>query len=356
MLNDLLLRDFRCFQECRVALHEETTLFIGRNAQGKTSLMEAACVLLRLQSPRTSNRAELIRLGAGSFLIEGTQNGRRLRCAQSSSTRRLALDGAVCSRSADYLNDSGLVVWMDHRDMNLLRGGGEHRRRHLDFAASQLFPDYLKALRGYERALRGRNHVLKRDAVISWRQADAFAHVMNGFAQVLRRHRQELVASMQPHVSAVHYDLSSGSEHVEVRYQPGHEADDLSEELAARRDEESRTRQTSAGPHRDDLLLSLNSLDASTYASEGQQRSLALAMKAAQARVLEEASGRAPLLLMDDIFGELDAQRRRALLRLLPPGTQKIITTTTLDWASGELPGGILYQVEAGGLRVDGGA
>jgi DNA replication and repair protein RecF len=353
MLNDLLLRDFRCFKECRVALHEETTLLIGRNAQGKTSLMEAACVLLRLQSPRTGNRSELIRLGAGNFLVEGTQDGRRLRCAQSSSSRRLALDGAVCSRSADYLTGSGLVVWMDHRDMNLLRGAGEHRRRHLDFAASQLFPDYLHALRGYERALRGRNHVLKRDAVIAWRQADAFAQVMNEFAQVLRRRRQELATAMQPHVNAVHHDLSTGAEKAELLYLPGFEADSLTEELAARRDEECRTRQTAAGPHRDDLQITLNSLDASTYASEGQQRSVALAMKAAQARVLEEATGRAPLLLLDDIFGELDAQRRRALLRLLPQGTQKIITTTTLDWASGDLPNGIVYQVEAAGLRAD---
>jgi DNA replication and repair protein RecF len=353
MLNDLLLRDFRCFKECRVALHEETTLFIGRNAQGKTSLMEAACVLLRLQSPRTGNRSELIRLGAGSFLVEGTQDGRRMRCAQSSSTRRLALNGNVCGRSADYLAGSGLVVWMDHRDMNLLRGAGEHRRRHLDFAASQLFPDYLKALRGYERALRGRNHVLKRDAVIAWRQADAFAHVMNDFAQVLRSRRQELVNAMKPHVSALHHDLSNGAEHAKLTYQPGFEADDLSEELKARREDESRTRQTIAGPHRDDLQITLNGLDASTYASEGQQRSVALAMKAAQARVLEEASGRAPLLLMDDIFGELDAERRRALLRMIPQGTQKIITTTTLDWASGNLPGGLVYQVEAAGLLTD---
>jgi len=348
MLSDLLLRDFRCFTECRVPLHPETTLFIGRNAQGKTSLMEAACLLLRLQSPRTSQKGELIRLGASTLLVEGTLDGKRLRCAQSATARRLAIDGAVCGKSGDYLGQSGLVVWMDHRDMNLLRGGAEHRRRYLDFAASQIFPDYLKALRGYERAVRGRNYVLKRDAVIQWRQADAFARVMDEFAQVLRARRAELIASIQPHVAKVHHDLSTGAEAVEVTYAPGFTEASLAEELAARRDEESRNRQTAAGPHRDDLTLTLNGLDASTYASEGQQRSAALALKVAQARALEAAAGKPPLLLLDDVFGELDAHRRRALLSLLPPGTQKIITTTTLDWARDEALVGTVYQVEAG--------
>ncbi|MCA1963874.1 MAG: DNA replication and repair protein RecF [Prosthecobacter sp.] len=354
MLTDLLLRDFRCFQECRVSLHEDTTLFIGRNAQGKTSLLEAACVLLRLQSPRTGNRAELIRLGAGTLLIEGTLAGRRLRCAQSASTRRLALDGAVCGKSADYLAGSGLVVWMDHRDMNLLRGGAEHRRRHLDFAASQIYPDYLHALRSYERALRGRNHVLKRDAIISWRQADAFAHVMSDHARVLRARRADLAAALQPHAALVHHELSAGAEALSLHFAPGWQGENLAEELAALREEEARTRSTSLGPHRDDLCLTLNGLDAATYASEGQQRSAALALKTAQARVLEDASGRPPLLLLDDIFGELDAHRRRALLRLLPAGTQKIITTTSLDWSTDPTSLGAIYQVEGATLAAQG--
>lgn len=351
MLTDLLLRDFRCFQECRVALHPETTVFIGRNAQGKTSLMEAACVLLRLQSPRTSSRSEMIRLSATTMLIEGLLEGKRLRCAQSATARRLALDGAVCTRSAEYLEASGLVVWMDHRDMNLLRGGGEHRRRYLDFAASQMFPDYLKALRGYERAVRGRNHVLKRDAVIQWRQADAFAKVMDDFAQVLQARRAELISGLQPHVTRVHADLSANAEVLLLNYLPGFAEGSLAEELLNRREEESRNRQTAAGPHRDDLSLSLNGLDATTYASEGQQRSAALSLKIAQACTLEASAGKPPLLLLDDVFGELDAARRRALLRLLPSGTQKIMTTTTLDWARDEPLTGLVYEVEAASVK-----
>jgi DNA replication and repair protein RecF len=346
MLTDLLLRDFRCFAECRVELHPEMTVFVGRNAQGKTSIMEAACVLLRLQSPRTSSRGDLIRFEAKNLLIEGGLGDRRLRCAQSATIRRLAVDGAVCGRSAEYLATSGLVVWMDHRDMNLLRSGADHRRRYLDFAASQMFPDYLKALRGYERALRGRNYVLKRDAVIQWRQADAFGKVMDEFAQVIQARRTELVEILKPHVQRIHTELSGGSEESLLTYVPSLGESGLLDRLMELRDEEQRTRQTAVGVHRDDLSLHLNAMDATRYASEGQQRSFALALKVAQAHALEQISGQPPLLLLDDVFGELDAHRRRALLRLLPPGTQKIITTTTLDWAEGEVLSGRIYQVE----------
>ena len=347
MLSDLFVRDFRCFAEAKLELHPDVTLLVGRNAQGKTSLIEAACVLLRLQSPRTSNRAELVRFGAATCLVEGSWHGKRLRYAQSATTRRLAVDGVTRGKSADYLSASGVVVWMDHRDMNLLRGGAEHRRRFLDFAASQMFPDYLHALRGYERALRGRNYVLKRDASIAWKQADAFARVMDGFAQTLWQRRAELCDALLPEVSQAHAKLSDGAEKVNISFQRTSDAAlSLFEALLTMRDDEARTRSTAFGPHRDDIGMRLNDLDATTFASEGQQRSFALAMKLAQAQVLEHACGSAPLMLMDDVFGELDAHRRRALLSCLPPGTQKIITTTNLDWAEADQLAGRVYGVE----------
>lgn len=352
MLTDLFVRDFRCFAEAKVELHPDVTILVGRNAQGKTSLIEAACALLRLQSPRTNQRAELMRFGAASFLVEAGWNGKRLRHAQSATARRLAVDGAVCSRMADYLAASGVVVWMDHRDMNLLRGGAEHRRRFLDFAASQMFPDYLHALRGYERALRGRNYVLKRDAVISWKQADAFAHVMDGFAQTLWQRRAQLCQALQPQVETAHESLSGGAENVQMSLSSTQEMGSLEQALLSMRDEEARTRSTAYGPHRDDISMHLNGLDATTFASEGQQRSYALSLKLAQAHVLEHARGEPPLMLIDDVFGELDAHRRRALLGCLPGHTQKIITTTNLDWAHADHITGLVYRVEKGQLTA----
>ncbi len=351
MLTELSVKNFRCFQAARLDLHGDTTVLIGKNAQGKTSLLEAACVLLRLQSPRTSARGDFIRFGEKTCLIEGTQSGQRLRFAANSTTRRLAVDDSVCGNSADYLKNSGLVVWMDHADMQLIRGGPENRRRFLDFAGSQIFPDYLKALRGYERALRSRNYLLKKETKVNWAQADAYACVMDGFSRTLAAHRRDLTVWLQPEVRSLHEKLSGG-ENTRITYVPNVNDGGLQEMLMALRSEEERNRSTAAGIHRDDLTLEIHDRRADTFASEGQQRTLALSLKIGQARVIEQQRGAAPLLLIDDIFGELDKTRRRAVLSCLPANSQKIITTTHLDWAEAGDVRGHTYEVGDWGIRL----
>jgi DNA replication and repair protein RecF len=351
MLTGLLLRDFRCFGQAEVQPHPRLTIFTGRNAQGKTSLLEAACVLMRLQSPRTSSRGDWMRHGAASCIIEGDWSGQRLRHAQTASARRLAVNGAVCPRQPEYLAATALVVWMDREDMNLVRGGAEHRRRWLDFAAAQLFPEHLPALRHYERALRARNFLLKRDAVIAWRQVESYDEVLDRQARIIREGRAVLLRRMQPWITAMHARLSDDAERAEARDAPGYEGEDLLSVLRAMRGAEARTRQTAAGTHRDDVSLYINDRPAAAFASEGQQRTLSLAMKLAQARVLEEGRGQPPLLLLDDIFGELDVRRRHALLEHLPEDSQKLVTTTTLSWTKKDWGGAEVWEVADGGFR-----
>lgn len=354
MLSQMLVRDFRCFAEAKLDLHPATTLLTGNNAQGKTSLLEALCVVLRLQSPRTSTRTELIRFGARSCLVEANlQNHHQLRFAQSATTRRLAVDNVVCTRSPDYLQNSLRVVWMDHADMLLVRGGADSRRRYLDFAAAQLHPGYLHALRHYERLLRSRNHLLKRDAIINWRQADAYAVALEEHGHFISHCRSQLVEALFPHVQSAHASLSSGRETALIQYQPGFDPAGLAQQLRAARAEEERTRSTVAGVHRDDLLLFVNDRPAGPFASEGQQRSLSLALKLAQVSTLTQSTGAPPLLLIDDVFGELDHSRRRALLSALPQDTQKVITTTSTEWMAEDLaPVGWQYHVEAATLST----
>lgn len=354
MLSQIEVRDYRCFPQATLALHPRTTVLVGRNAQGKTSLLEAACVLLRLQSPRTATRTDLIRFDCATLMVAGKWNGRGLRCGLSATTRRLALDGTVCTRQADYLAHSGLVVWMDHSDMNLIRGGSEHRRRFLDFAASQIEPEYLHALQGYQRALRSRNYVLKRESVVNWRQAEAYARVMESFHQTLTSQRRQLLTTLAPRATDMLDRLSHGHEVMELLYTPGCAEGTLFDTLMAQRAEEERTRTTATGAHRDEFKVMINGRAAESFASEGQQRSMSLALKMSQAQVLEQVRGEPPILLIDDVFGELDPARRRALLDGLPAGTQSLITTTHLDWAGILGDDVAVYEVEAG--TVKGGA
>lgn len=354
MLSRLLLRDFRCFGQAELALHPELTLLVGRNAQGKTSLLEAVCVLMRLQSPRTSTRGDFIRFGAKACVIEGQWNATRLRFGQSQTTRRLAVDESICGRSGDYLKSTARVVWMDHADMNLARGGAEHRRRYLDFAAAQLFPEYIPALKSYERALRSRNFLLKRDAAIAWKQVDAYGAQLALHGEVLARCRAELVTRLAPHAAHAHAQVSGVTEEAVMVYERGYAGDLLEQALLDGRTDEQRTRSTISGVHRDEVRLRINGRDAGAFASEGQQRTLCLALKLAQARVLEDGAGEPPLLLMDDIFGELDKRRRAALLAYLPSHAQKIITTTFVDWVGEDVLPGAVYEVEEGTVALRG--
>jgi DNA replication and repair protein RecF len=144
--------------------------------------------------------------------------------------------------------------------------------------------------------------------------------------------RSALVARLEPFATQAHREISGKGESLDVKFAPG-TAGDFAEELSRSREEELRLRQTVVGPHRDDLQISVQGISAQQYASEGQQRTVALALKMAQGRVLLEETGASPLLLIDDIFGELDPQRRNALLAYLPANAQKFVTATTLQWA-----------------------
>ena len=357
-LTSLRLRDFRCFPSLNCALDGGVTLFTGDNAQGKTSILEAVCVLLRLQSPRTSTGKELVRFGAPGFGIAGTLHGQDLTHTVSGIDKNLLIDGEPVRRTADYLAASGLVVWMGNGDLELVSGTGEPRRRYLDFLGSQLFPEYRAALKSYGKALRQRNFLLKRDASPPWQEIDAYTAVLVPHGQALLTLRAALLEKLTPHAAAAHAAIraadpgSATPETLSLTWQPGGDAASLAAQLHHRRAEEARRRVTVCGPHRDDFSAALDGLPAVTYASEGQQRTIALALKLAQATLLRETRQQSPILLLDDIFGELDPHRRNALLAALPADCQKLITTTHLGWMEAQPLEAQRYQVERGAIRA----
>ena len=356
-LTSLRLRDFRCFPALNCAPGGGITLFTGDNAQGKTSILEAVCVLLRLQSPRTTSGKELARFGTDGFGIAGTLNGQELTHTVSGAEKKLLINGEPARRTADYLAASGLVVWMGNNDLELVSGTGEPRRRYLDFLGSQLFPEYRAALKFYEKALRQRNFLLKRDASPAWQEIDAYTTVLVPHGQLLLRLRAALLEKLTPHAASAHAAIraadpgSATPEILSLTWKPGGDAVSLASQLYDCRAEEARRRVTVCGPHRDDFSAALDGLPAGTFASEGQQRTVALALKLAQATLLNEVRQQSPILLLDDIFGELDPHRRNALLAALPADSQKLITTTHLGWMGTQPLDGQRYQVDRGTIR-----
>ncbi len=344
MLRSLKVRHFRCFDAREVEFAPGLNCIVGPNAQGKTSLLEAACVLLRLASPRVTRLAHAIQHERRGFVVDGhiesrpAAGARHLQFYFGRERKKLALDEVEQRSAGEYLQ-IGRVMWFSNADIDLVRGSGEPRRRFLDFVAAQRDTGYRRALRDYERALRSRNLLLKA-AAPKWREIGAFDEPLLAAGNAVSAVRRSLVAELQPEVNAAHAAISAGCETLRMEYAPG-AGEDFAATLRAAQTEDARLRQTSVGPHRDDVHIFVNETS-SDFASEGQQRTLVLAMRLGAARLLEQHFGAPPLMLFDDIFGELDLARRNALLAILPAGAQKIITTTHLDWMPAGTPASVV--------------
>ena len=346
MLTQIKLRDFRCFERLEIDLVPGTQFFVGDNAQGKTSILEAVCVLLRLASPRSTSLTPLVREGSRGFSVQGQYGERLMQFYLGAERRKLVLDSVEQPGTAEYLRLAKLV-YFSNTDLELVRGSGDGRRRFLDFLGSQIEPIYRTNLRAYERALRSRNRLLK-TVPPRRREVDAYDAPLLETGSLLTQLRANLVAELQPWIAQAQRSIRAitaggAGEELVLEYQSG-SGEDFASALAASRDEEMRLRQTLVGPHRDDLRLSLGGRSAAVYGSEGQQRTLALALKMAQAGLLEAVWKKPPLLLLDDIFGELDPGRRNALLATLPAGSQRLVATTHLDWLD-DAPDGPIWRL-----------
>lgn len=289
--------------------------------------------------------------GGGGFGIAGEAWGADRRIDwRARVPMYFRVEGEERATQSAYLEDGGLLVWMGNEDLELVRGGGEGRRRYLDFIGSQVAPDYRRALARYRRALKARNFLLKDP---SPREAEirSYESVMIESSSVLRPVRARLAAQLAPVAAEQQEAIAGREERLEIEYR-AEGGLDLAEAFGQARERERRQRRSLVGPHRDELVLRINGLDADAFASEGQQRTLALALKLAQGRVLSECRGVPPIWLIDDIFGELDVERRNAVMRALPDDAQRWITTTHLDWLedSPELGSLRRFKVDSGTL------
>ncbi len=340
--------DFRCFGSLDLDVPPAGAILVGDNAQGKTSVLEAICVLIRLHSPRTHRMGTLARIGSGGFGLAGAPWGCERQVRHSREGLLLKADDEPRASKSAYLADGGLVVWMGNEDLELIRGPGEGRRRYLDFIGAQIDAAYRRSWSRYRRALQAKNLLLKegrpRDAEIL-----SYEEILVEHGTVLMETRARLIDELAPLAAAAQRGVSGTDEALTLHYLPA-SGPDLRESMLQARERETRLRQAVVGPHRDDLALRLRGMPAADFASEGQQRTIALALKLAQGKLLESRGGKAPIYLMDDIFGELDPGRRNALMNHLPPHAQKWMTTTHLDWLQ-ETP----QLGEIGRFKVSGG-
>jgi DNA replication and repair protein RecF len=333
-LTQLELVDFRSFAEASFLPDPVgTTVIVGPNGSGKTTILEAIAYLGTQRSFRGASREAIVRQGCDRAVVRATlfdeDRPVLVEADVALAGRSRAQVNRQVARSRRDLTAAVPVTVFSPEDLALVQGGPAHRRDLLDHALRLLDPEGSALLDQLERILRQRAALLRQIAgrltpeteptldVWDTRLADA------GTAVAWRR--TELVSSLAPHVADAYDALSASRGAARIAYRPSWDGD-LAVALAATRTDDVRRGATGSGPHRDDLVIELSGRDARNQASQGEQRCLALALRLGVHRLVGERSGAPPILLLDDVFSELDPIRSRALVEELPTG-QTLVTT-----------------------------
>lgn len=335
-LAHLRLRDFRNYARLDVDFGPGFHLLLGGNAQGKTNLLEAIYLLATLRSFRGVGGAQMVRHGQKGYFIGCqvmAQAKHEIKMYWSALERQLALDGQPVRKLTDYLGVVRAVVFCTD-DVQLVKGPACRRRRFLDLLLAQTHPTYLPLLQRYTLALRSRNALLKRRP-LDEAALDSFTHELVNVGVQLMQRRRELTPRLSPLVRLACRRIAHDAEEARLEYRPSVKGD-FAVELAQARDRERTFRTTLLGPHRDELELLLDERSAAQFGSEGQKRTLAIALKMAQAEYVSGLHGTPPILLIDDVMGQLDAQRRGGFLPLLERAHhaqgQVFMTCTEENW------------------------
>lgn len=350
---NLRLQNFRNMEFAELPLANSRNFLLGGNGQGKSNLLEALGFITALRSFRTQTMSALPRKGMNAYTLayeleHDVEGASSLEIQSGSNGRSVRIDGERVTRLVDFIGRFPTVT-LCSGDLMLLRGSPGERRRFMDLTLSVVNRGYYTALRDFHRGIAERNRLLKNGG--SSAELTAFETEIAPHARIIASHREEGLGILRKVLCRVYDDIAEADEGPELRFKPNVDCRDV--EMYRRLLYESRQRDriigsTQRGPHRDDFHLSLRIGGAREYASDGQQRGLCVALRIAQACFYRERLGLVPVLLADDVLGELDPIRRAGFWRACPQDLQVVATGTELpslpeDWS--------IYSIAEG--RVD---
>lgn len=352
-LDRLWLTDFRSYASADISFAPGLTALLGANGEGKTNVVEAIAWLATAGSFRGVPNEALVRSGSDAAIVraEGERDGRSLLLEaeiRSTGRGRVMVNRQRLARTRDLLGALRVTVFAPD-DLDLVKGGPSGRREYLDAVVVSRRPALETVRSDLDRILRQRNSLLKQSGGRLTAEVESTLVVWDAkFVEVgerLAAERAALVEELAPVLDATYGQVAGRQVAIDVRYDAPWRDGGLAAALAAAQRDELRRGVSLVGPHRDEVVITIDGLPSRTHASQGEQRSLALALRLAAHRVVTSATGTPPILVLDDVFSELDPDRSAALLAHLPSGQ------TVLTSAGGLPPGAIPDLV----LRVDAG-
>lgn len=325
----LEIQNFRNISILDLEFDAENNVICGENAQGKTNIIEALWLFSGAKSFRNTKDTEFIKFGEKKakiyteFDMLGVQNQAQI----IFEDKKIAyLNEKKLPNTSNLAGKFNAVVFSPS-DLTLVTDGPDKRRRFLDTAIGQLYPNYIEILRNYSRAVMQRNKIIKDyryDKTVAI-MLDVFEAEIIDMGNKIISYRKRYIDILNKYVSKIYDGISSGKEKIEIFY-IFKSGDSLSiEKIRKSREIDMFTSTTSVGPHRDDIIFKINGIDARSFGSQGQKRSVALSLKLAGAEVIKEISGEYPICLLDDVMSELDENRQNYILNHIK-GWQSFIT------------------------------
>ncbi len=361
-IDSIKLQGYRNYRDAEARFSREINVISGKNAQGKTNLLEALYVLCAGRSFRARSDRELMGFDADGTRIEARgQSGDRDKHVElilRRGRRREMLVNSVKMKTAQAFSGSFAAVLFCPEDLNLIRGSAAERRRLLDLCISQLRPRYADALREYTRACESKTRILRdageRPSLLEL--LDDYNHRLAELSAVLIHYRAAFVERLAPESARIHADFSGG-EKLRVKYAtvstvtdplrpPAQLLPEILAHQAAHRDAELASGLVLTGAHKDDLEIEINGSPARAFASQGQTRTAALSLKLAELEIHRQSLGEYPLLLLDDVLSELDASRQDFILNRIGGG--QVFITCCEDEKVAKRTGGRVLTVENG--------
>lgn len=338
-IEKLTLKDFRSYKEKEITFSEKVNIIVGKNAQGKTNILEAIFFLCLGKSFRTPREKEVINWSAGenSGYIKG-EFKKKYRDVEvemffnKDRKKAVKIDGIGIKKIGELLGCVN-VVFFSPDELRLVKESPEERRRFMNVILSQTNKRYFYQVARYEKILANRNKLLKtsKDFNVLKETIDIWNRALSDMAEKIYLERKQMLQELTPFAQKAHEYLSSGKEKIEIVYKSSFDGDGYAEKmmkgLEKNLEKDYRLGYTSLGVHRDEIDIFLNGVEVKSYGSQGQQRTTALSLKLAELEIIKNRVGDEPILLLDDVFSELDAERRAKLLKFTAKA-QTIITTT----------------------------
>lgn len=350
-VNKLYLKNFRNISEIEIEPSDEINVICGENAQGKTNIIEALWLFSGAKSFRGSKDLELIKKGeneakiCADFTFLGVENTVEIKINE---TKKAFLNEKSLASASKLAGNFNAVIFSPV-DLSLIKEGPQVRRKFLDLAIGQIYPNYIEILKSYKRAVMQRNTIikdLKYDKTVEV-MLDVFEKEIACLGEKIIKYRKNYIEELKKFLPQIYSGLSGGKEKISAVYVADSEFN-IEKSLKDSRKEDMYSGVTSIGPHRDNVKFLINGDDSRAFGSQGQQRSVALSLKLSQAEVAREITGEQPICLLDDVMSELDVTRQNYILNHIK-GRQAFITCCDPS-NTARLKEGKIFEIKNGGV------